>query len=321
MNQEFALVHFDRARAELAKAVRVDEVKRIRDKAEAVRAYIRQQQGSVEMQNQAAEIKVRAERRVGELLAETISPGNPQLSDGTTIGPSLSELGISRDQSSAWQKVASLPEKDFERHLTEAREKKRPITTVGVLRAVNEAQGKAKQPLLPKGKYRVIYADPPWQYGDKLVKGYGPAANHYPTMSIAELCALPIKALAADDAVLFLWVTSPLLDNCFGVIHAWGFEYKASFVWDKVRHNFGHYNSVRHEFLLLCTRGSCLPENKRLVDSVQVVERTPKHSEKPEAFREMIDLLYPSGPRIELFARKEVAGWTAYGNERIKTGA
>ena len=67
--------------------------------------------------------------------------------------------------------------------------------------------------------------------------------------------------LAAPDAVLFLWVPSPLLADGWPLIAAWGFTYKASFVWDKVKHNYGHYNSVRHELLLIAPRGSCLPEN------------------------------------------------------------
>ena len=134
-------------------------------------------------------------------------------------------------------------------------------------------------------------------------------------MSIAELCALDIKGIVEDDAVLFLWVTSPLLAECWPVIEAWGFRYKTSFVWDKVRHNFGHYNSVRHELLLICTRGSCTPDDKTLHDSVVTIERTEKHSEKPEEFRKMIDELYPLGKRIELFARKKVEGWDAYGDE------
>lgn len=168
---------------------------------------------------------------------------------------------------------------------------------------------------LPEDKFRVIYADPPWKYADKLVEGYGPAEHHYPTMSIEELCSLKIDELAAKDSVLFLWVTSPILDECFEVIKAWGFEYKTSFIWDKVKHNYGHYNSVRHEFLLICTKGSCLPENKKLFDSVISLERTAKHSEKPEKFRKMIDELYPSGKRIELFARKIIKGWERWGDE------
>jgi N6-adenosine-specific RNA methylase IME4 len=133
-------------------------------------------------------------------------------------------------------------------------------------------------------------------------------------MTIAELCALPVREMSEPDAVLFLWVTSPLLFECLPMIEAWGFKYKTSFVWDKVKHNMGHYNSVRHEFLLICTRGSCTPDARKLHDSVQSIERTT-HSTKPEKFREIIEELYPHGKRLELFARKETAGWDTYGNQ------
>jgi N6-adenosine-specific RNA methylase IME4 len=164
------------------------------------------------------------------------------------------------------------------------------------------------------GKYRVIYADPPWAYGDKLTEGYGPAENHYPTMTLAEICDLPIKDIAEDNAVLFLWVTSPMLEDSFEVIRAWGFDYKTSFVWDKIKHNMGHYNSVRHELLLVCTKGSCLPDSKKLYDSVVSEERT-EHSKKPELFRAIIDDLYPHGGRVELFARSTAPGWETWGNQ------
>jgi N6-adenosine-specific RNA methylase IME4 len=95
---------------------------------------------------------------------------------------------------------------------------------------------------------------------------------------------------------------------------AWGFTYKASFVWDKVAHNFGHYNSVPHEFLLVATRGSCLPESKELVESVISIRRSREHSKKPEFFRELIDKLYPTGARLEMFAcGKLPRGWKAWG--------
>lgn len=181
--------------------------------------------------------------------------------------------------------------------------------------ALAEAFPPPPPPPLPAGKYRIIYADPPWKYGDNLVDGYGPAINHYQLMTIPELSALPVKGLAGEDAVLFLWVTSPLLDECFEVIQAWGFEYKTSFIWDKVRHNYGHYNSVRHELLLVCTRGSCPPDVPELFDSVQTIERTEIHSQKPMEFRTIIDTLYPNGKRIELFARELIPGWETWGNE------
>jgi len=191
-----------------------------------------------------------------------------------------------------------------------------------VQREMRQEELAAKAPPPPTGKFRVIYADPPWKYNDTLAiskdglgESYGPAEAHYPPMTILELCALPVKELAEDNAVLFLWTTSPLLEDTFQIIKAWGFKYKSSFIWDKVKHNMGHYNSVRHEFLLVCTRGSCTPDVKRLFDSVQSIERTAKHSQKPAEFREIIDTIYPNGNRIELFARDAASGWDAWGNE------
>lgn len=173
---------------------------------------------------------------------------------------------------------------------------------------------------LPAGLFRVIYADPPWQSDDAGVitsrDAYGHAPRHYPTTSVEELCALPVRDHVADDAVLFLWVTSPLLAECWPVTEAWGFNYKTSLVWDKVAHNFGHYVSVRHEFLLLCTRGRCTPDAPTpMPHSVVVERRSEAHSEKPASFRKTIERLYPLGARLELFGRHEVEGWTVYGNQ------
>jgi N6-adenosine-specific RNA methylase IME4 len=169
---------------------------------------------------------------------------------------------------------------------------------------------------LPDAKYRVIYADPPWKYGDQLTEAYGAVKYHYPAMTIKEMCDMPVSELTEPDAVLFIWVTSPLLEECFPIIKAWGFKYKTSFVWDKVKHNMGHYNSVRHELLLICTKGSCTPDAKVLIDSVQSIERTNKHSEKPEEFRAIIDKLYKHGKKIELFRRGTAPiGWEVWGNE------
>ena len=126
------LILFDKARQALTEAHAVDEVKDIRDQAEALRAYYKQRDGSLEMVNQCAEIKVRAERRLGELLAGTVRAGNPQLSDDATIGR-LPE-GISRDQSSDWQAIARIPEPEFEAHIAETKEAGLPLSTAGILR-------------------------------------------------------------------------------------------------------------------------------------------------------------------------------------------
>lgn len=173
----------------------------------------------------------------------------------------------------------------------------------------------SKRVQLPESKFRVIYADPPWEYGNTQPDYQTEQRDYYPVMKLSDICAIPVRDITEEDAVLFLWVTSPILEESFQVIKSWGFKYKASFIWDKIKHNIGHYNSVRHEFLLVCTKGSCQPDVRKLFDSVQSIERT-EHSRKPEEFRKIIDTLYPLGKRIELFARGKVAeGWETYGNE------
>ena len=174
-----------------------------------------------------------------------------------------------------------------------------------------------QEPPKMRGKYEVIYADPPWMYtsgdqhsGEEQATTIG---THYPSMPLADICELPVADIAADDCVLWLWVTSPLLEEAFDVIKAWGFKYKTSMVWDKQKHNVGHYVSVRHELLLICTKGTP-PKVPKLVDSVVSIPRG-EHSAKPSEFRDLIKELYPKGRRVELFARESHTGWKAWGNE------
>lgn len=166
--------------------------------------------------------------------------------------------------------------------------------------------------------FRIVYADPAWSYNDKQnTPKLGGAAKHYGTMSTTDICALPVNEITEKNAVLFLWVTSPLLEDGLKVIKEWGFKYKTSFIWDKIKHNMGHYNSVRHEFLLVATKGSCTPDVKKLFDSVQSIERNDNHSEKPIDFIDIIDTIYTHGDRLEMFCRKikKENTWYGWGNE------
>jgi len=165
--------------------------------------------------------------------------------------------------------------------------------------------------------FRVMYADPAWSYNDKQdTPQLGGASKHYDTMSIAELSKLPVNKISEKNSILFLWVTSPLLEDAFKVVSSWGFKYKTSFIWDKVKHNMGHYNSVRHEILLVCTKGSCTPDNKVLYNSVQRIERNNNHSEKPIEFLNIIDNLYSYGNKLEMFCRTiKKEKWYGWGNE------
>jgi N6-adenosine-specific RNA methylase IME4 len=113
--------------------------------------------------------------------------------------------------------------------------------------------------------------------------------------------------------VLFLWVTMPLLEECFPVIKAWGFQYKTGAGWDKEKMIYGKYFGNQLELLLLATRGSCPPDTEELAANVRRVPPTD-HSLKPHEFRLLIDHLYKEGPRLELFARERAAGWDSWGN-------
>lgn len=325
-----ALARLSVAERALAEAKTLNEIKQIRDLAAAAEAYTKAAKLGIRAQNHAGEIKLRAERKAGELLAQLerddLSNGGDAKSAFHIEKPIseyravLTENEVPPVTAWRWQRLAELPEEKFEEFIAEKEEIDDAITSAALFRFTQEykrqqmVEQKRNQPW-PNGRYRVIYADPPWQYGNQGLDEYGHAKRHYPTMGLTELCNLDVQALCDDNAVLFLWVTSPLLRDAFRVIDAWGFQYKTSFVWDKVRHNFGYYNSVRHELLLICTRGSCTPDERQLFDSVQTIERTETHSEKPEQFRTIIDTLYPIGRRIELFARRTVENWEQWSNE------
>jgi N6-adenosine-specific RNA methylase IME4 len=175
---------------------------------------------------------------------------------------------------------------------------------------------------LPEGKYRVIYADPPWDYNNEFdVAGYTTVAatDHYPVMPLSEICALDVKSLAAPDSVLLLWATSPLLAQAFEVVKAWGFTYKTHFVWYKGRGAFGHYHKANCELLLIATRGLCVPDADERADQMQNFARG-RHSQKPKEWRELIDRLWPNGPRIELFQRTNAvpSHWHVWGAESVE---
>lgn len=152
-----ALLRVEEARALLAECMRVDEAKDIRDKAEAIAIYLREQKASREAQNDAAEIKLRAERRLGELLKEQKEDGQrqaahrPKESSPTTLSrPTLADLGISRDHSSHWQQVARVPDAAFESYIAQQRaDDEGEITSAGARRLVKKA-AKGSHPAGPE---------------------------------------------------------------------------------------------------------------------------------------------------------------------------
>jgi N6-adenosine-specific RNA methylase IME4/ParB-like chromosome segregation protein Spo0J len=170
-------------------------------------------------------------------------------------------------------------------------------------------------------RYAVLYADPPWHfevYNEE--SGLERAAgNHYSTMSLDEICGLPIPNLATPDAVLFMWTTVPHLRESFNVLVAWGFEYKTNIVWVKDKIGLGYFVRNQHELLLVATRGDMSsPSPANRPPSVITAPRR-EHSRKPDEAYALIEQMYPELPKIELFARRARPGWVAWGNERRMT--
>lgn len=330
------LVRYEAACRALAEAKSVDEAKNLRDQAEVLRAYARQAKNR-QLEIDAAEIRLRAERRLGELIEaqkESVGlnkGGRPKTGadeepvktgadEEPVYIPKLSDIGIDKKLSSRAQKLAAVPEEQFETMLTDWRERveqENERVTTNLIRAGERARRDEELPRsieLPEGKYSVIYADPPWRY--EFVESESRAIeNQYPTMALDDICALDVQSIANDDAILFMWATSPKLAEAMRVIEAWGFVYRSSAVWVKPQLGMGYYFRQQHELLLVATRGNIrAPEPANRPRSVYEAPRQ-KHSAKPEAFYGFIEAMYPDLPRVELFQRQPRESWSGWGNE------
>lgn len=190
-------------------------------------------------------------------------------------------------------------------------------------RDVRERDLGDKQQDLPTKKYGVIYADPEWRF-EVYSRDTGmdrSADNHYPTSATDAICARPVGDIAADDCVLFLWATVPMLPDAFKVMAAWGFTYKSHCIWTKDRIGTGYWFRNAHELLLVGTRGN-VPAPAMGTQWPSTVEaRVGKHSAKPDKFYELIEAYFPSLPKIELNARRARPGWDAWGLEAPTDGA
>lgn len=187
-------------------------------------------------------------------------------------------------------------------------------------------------PELPNKKYDIIYADPPWDYGGKMqydkssikTENVGfekdifisSADFKYPTMKLRDLKLLNVNSIAADNCILFMWTTGPQLENSIVLGEAWGFEYKTvAFVWDKQVHNPGRYTLSQTEFVLAFKRG-VFPSPRGARNIRQLVSHhRGMHSEKPEVIMDDITKMFPAQSKIELFSRKNYAGWDNWGLE------
>jgi N6-adenosine-specific RNA methylase IME4 len=188
----------------------------------------------------------------------------------------------------------------------------------------------ALYPSLPSQQFDIVYADPPWDYNGKMQFDkssttveridlskkifISSAAFKYPTLKLAELKKLRVREVAKENCLLFLWATSPHLQQAIELGNAWGFEYRTvAFIWDKMTHNPGKYTLSNCELCLVFKSGKIpTPRGAR---NIQQLIRAPRreHSMKPDQVRDAIGKMFPTQHRIELFSRAVVPGWVAWG--------
>ena len=192
------------------------------------------------------------------------------------------------------------------------------LTDVGV-RAAADLAGFARG-----RKFSTILADPPWRFENRTGKM---APEHrrlarYETMTLEDICGLPVEGVAADTAHLYMWTPNALLPEALQVMQAWGFSYKSNLIWHKVRKDGGsdgrgvgfYFRNVT-EIILFGVRGKnarTLAPGRRQVNMIETRKR--EHSRKPDEQYELIEACSP-GPYLELFARGERARWEVWGNQ------
>lgn len=328
------MTDYEIASAALARAVSVVEVKRVNDAAERLKFEARQA-GDRELMANAIKLVMQARRRLGQMLiagkeAGQIADGRPKKGDDKRIR--LSEIGIDLKLSMESQKLARFDAREFETVLQAGRDKIlagravviNPLKDLGkrekaVRRAIKLAQLAAKQKALPAGKFGAILADPEWPDEDVWsAAGLDRAAdNHYPTSSVADICARPVGDIAADDCVLGLWITARHLarGTHVKVLEAWGFSPRALLFWDKVEAGNGYWVRNRVEVLVIAVRGHVpAPVPGTQWEDLVVAPKTI-HSRKPDFAHAWFEQFFPDLTKIELNARRARQGWAIWGNE------
>jgi N6-adenosine-specific RNA methylase IME4 len=177
----------------------------------------------------------------------------------------------------------------------------------------------------PNKKYSVIYADPPWAPNNKSIggsknnRGIGGAAHQYSVMSVKDICELPVKNIAADDCLLFMWWLASMPKEAIAVVEAWGFKIKTMTCFSFLKQTstgkdffgMGFYSRANQEQCLVARKGKSLVINHGINQNIKEVY--VGHSRKPDGAYEKIEAMCGGVPRIELFARRTRPGWDGWG--------
>lgn len=164
-------------------------------------------------------------------------------------------------------------------------------------------------------KYQIIYADPAWEYRH-CASNSRKIENQYPTMKLEEIKKLDLPI--DDNAILYLWTTSPKITEALEVMGTWGFDYRTSLIWDKQVMGMGYWFRIQHEILLVGVKGKMSPPKPKDRISSIIRSNRRQHSRKPDIIRTLINKWYPNYNKLEVFARHKFEGWDCWGNQAPK---
>lgn len=338
------LAILERCRAELAQMQDLSSVLELRDKAVAIRSYMKAKDDARESQNSAACIAALAEARAGQLITEGQREGSirtqgapvgninktkskiPTRNDCSEPPPvkgpaSLEEIGVDGHQSHRFKLAAEVAEKDpewFDKYRDECSKTGKDFTQQAVIRRGKELKNAGTatiKPEPPKGTYDVIVMDPPWpmkQIETEMRPQVSNVGFDYPTMTEDEMETLSVPS--ADDCHLFVWTTQRFLPMAMRLVPIWGFQYSCLFVWHKTKGMqplyMPYYNC---EFILYARKGN--PRFKTTKD-FRTCNQWPNtgHSRKPEEFYALLRRV-TGGKRLDMFSRREIEGFETWGSE------
>jgi len=317
------LVPLDQLEKALVTAKSLDQILGVRDKAEAVRAFLASRKSAMADQNRIARLRILAERKAGQMLASMERKvGRPRkIAPSGAINSAVEKLDVGRQNEHRWQTIGKLTQRQFDGCVEEIVADNQELTTVAVYRFARqlevEASHAAGMPDLPEGRFETIVVDPPWPI-EKIERECRPnqvKKLDYPTMTVEDLVSWSaIHEKIAEDCHVFLWTTQVYLQASFDVVSAWGLSHILTMVWYKP----GGFQPVglpqyNCEFVQYARKGS-----PKFVDTTDFpccfeAKRTG-HSAKPEEFYETLRRV-TAGPRLDMFNRREIDGFEGWGNE------
>jgi len=327
----FELIKWDNIRTQIETAKDFDVLSDMRDKLKAYETLAKQRGESFEVKNKVGEYLLRADRKLGQWLKENINhdgaKGKVQqhiqgLQNTTPEGKaSLNDIGITKQESHIFQKMANLSEEKFEEIVQDYKQNEEVASESVMLNTIKkinreikikeQEEGIAKGTIkLPEGKYEVIVIDPPWNYGREYDPEGSRIANPYPEMSFEKLKEINLPS--AEDSFLWLWTTHQFIWDAKKLLEHWGYEYKAIMIWNKEKMGMGAWLRMQCEFCLMGIKGKPLWKGKDVRDII--IEPRTSHSTKPEKLYEIINNNC-IGRKLDYFARKKRDGWDAYGDE------